>query len=128
MEENTIYEGNLEELEVASEVTGESLEPAQPTYSEPSEVVVTEEDSTSDIVGKLLFAAGVTAVGGGIAYVAKNHKKIKKNCAEKAKARAEKKLAKQAAKIKKANDILQELEEPKEIPEECETVTATTTE
>lgn len=128
MEENTIYEGNLEELEVASEVTGESLEPAQPTNSEPSEVITTEDDSTSDVVGKLIFAAGTAVVGAGAAYVIKNRKKIKKSCAEKAKAKAEKKLAKQAAKIKKANEILQELEEPKEVSEECETVTATTTE
>lgn len=127
MEEN-IYEGNLEELEVASEVTGESLEPVQPTNSESYEVVVTEEDSTSDIVGKLLFAVVVTAVGSGIAYIAKNRKKIKKSCVEKVKAKAEKKLAKQAAKINKANDILQELEEPKAIPEECETATVTTAE
>ncbi|MBP5596289.1 MAG: hypothetical protein J6Y02_12960 [Pseudobutyrivibrio sp.] len=128
MEENTIYDGNLDELEVVSEVTGESLEPTQPTNSEPSEVVVIEDDSTSDVVGKLIFAAGATVVGAGAAYVIKNRKKIKKNCAEKAKAKAEKKLAKQAAKIKKANDILQELEEQKEISEECETITATTTE
>ena len=128
MEENTIYEGNLEELEVASEVTGESLEPVQPAYSEPSEVITTEDDSASDIVGKLIFAAGATVVGAGAAYVIKNRKKIKKSCAEKAKAKAEKKLAKQAAKIKKADEILQEFEEPKPIPEECETITATTTE
>lgn len=126
--EEKIYEGNLEELEVASEVTGESLEPVQPTNSEPYEVVVTEEDSTSDIIGKLLFAVVVTAVGSGIAYIAKNRKKIKKSCVEKVKTKAEKKLAKQAAKINKANDILQELEEPKAIPEECETATVTTAE
>ena len=128
MEENTIYEGNLNELEVVSEVTGESLEPVQPAYSEPSEVVATEENSNSDLVGKLIFAAGAAVVGGGVAYIAKNHKKIKRNCAEKAKAKAEKKLAKQAAKIKKANEVLQELQEPKAISEACEAVTVTTTE
>ena len=128
MEENKVYEGDLEETEIVSEVTDESLEPIQPSDSDYSEIVTTEDDPMSDLLSKLLFAAGATAVGAGCAYVANNRKKIKKNLAEKAKAKAEKKLAKQAKKIAKADEVLKEFEEPKAIPEECDAVTVTTAE
>lgn len=128
MEENMIHEGNLEDLEVASETPDESIEVIQDADSELPEVIVTDADSTSDLIGKLIFAAGATVVGSGIAYITVNRKKIKKQLAEKSKAKAEKKLAKQAAKIKKANEVIESFNNLETISEDCEAATITTAE
>lgn len=127
MEENNIFEGTIEEAEVVAKVTGESMIPVDSTESTDI-VETTESTDTSDLVGKLAFAGVAAVVGGSVAYYLKNKPRIQAKKAAKIKAREEKKAAKSAAKIARANAVLQQYSIPEEITEECETVTVTTTE